>query len=656
MSTRMTRGSRAKQTVSSNSDKENHSKAPHAPSASKAQSQPQLTSKERSTIQKSNGQPRSSKAKIAKAQQNGKAQPLLTKGTKRPNEESAKTEDDDDYEELPHNMGRVPKAKKLKLDEAEEQSPTTESNHVRTSAGQSAIKTEEDIEQKDTKDPSPKKQNSMTPAKKSRAKQAKPDTPVANVDEPVESAKPTPKRKGKTPKTNEYGLTPGVSPFPDYARPTPEECYEVAEILRKHHPDCHPRPKNIPPPSEIVAGCGEVPSILDALVRTLLSAATTGRNSSSAYQGMVSRYGNRKTGVGKGSVDYNAVRLAPQKDLEDAIASGGLAHAKSKNIKALLDMVYAENQERRKAHLAAKATNDVSKGPKGVETETREQADAEIALADEDVLSLDHYYTLPTYDAIFTFVKYPGIGVKTAACVALFCMQRDCFAVDTHVFRLCKWLGWLPPDDKKVGRDTTFSHLEVRIPDELKYDLHQLFIKHGKTCPRCRASTGESSAKWEDGCVIDHLVSRSGPRKEGGSPVKKSPTKKASANTPNKSSKKSKKKGKSDDEDDDDEEEEDIEMPDLADDRPEDAMPDPDDDEEYEVPLEAVETPDKKKTSRTAPAKKPPAKKSSVAKSKQASSAKAGAKARAKGGVKVAKTPTNPVKRTSGRGAVKKSA
>ena len=257
-------------------------------------------------------------------------------------------------------------------------------------------------------------------------------------------------------------------------------------------------------------------------------------------------------------------------------------------------MVYKENKERREAHLASKSDPEAAVAPTGANEETDEQKAAEVALAEEDVLSLDHYYSLPTYDAIFTFVKYPGIGVKTAACTALFCMQRDCFAVDTHVFRLAQWLGWVPANNKRVGRDTTFSHLEVRIPDELKYDLHQLFLKHGKTCPRCRASTGESSASWEDGCVIDHLVKRSGPRKGGvGSPSKKQGSKSVSA-------KKSKKKVK----DSGSEDEDAGNLPMLNDsdndDDEEPSMPDLDDDEEYRSPLKAT----KKTPQSSSPTKK----------------------------------------------------
>ena len=444
----------------------------------------------------------------------------LGKKRKRVSKQEPETHDkeEDEYEELPHNMGKVKKAKKV------------------------AVKSEDDAAAK----PSLKKQPTKKSAVKNKEEAMKPSSlkkraTKAQIPSPSKAApkktpakpratSPTSEKKPKTPSKKEtYGLTEGISPFPNYARPSPEECYKVAELLRAAHPDCKPRPKTISEPSKIVAGCGEVPSILDAMIRTLLSAATSGRNSSAAYQGMVTRYGIRKTGVGAGSVDYNAVRLAPQAHLQEAISSGGLAKNKSENIKAILDMVYTENQERRKANLAAKATNDDAAGAKGALTE--EQKDAEIALAEDDNLSLDHLYYLPTYEAISKFIKYPGIGVKTAACVSLFCMQRDCFAVDTHVFRLCQWLTWVPDQgpggknrakgDKKVDRDTTFSHLEVRIPDELKYDLHQLFISHGKNCPRCIAITGQGSARWEEGCPIEELVKRTGARKEGGSPAKK---------------------------------------------------------------------------------------------------------------------------------------
>ncbi|MCJ1364561.1 hypothetical protein MMC16_003673 [Acarospora aff. strigata] len=330
----------------------------------------------------------------------------------------------------------------------------------------------------------------------------------------------SPIKRSRKVKTNPYGLTPGETPYPDWPHPTPEECQEVNDLLSKMHGKVQ-APATIPAPSTTVSGCGEVPSILDALIRTLLSAATTGTNSSRAFKGLVDKFGILQDGIGKGSVDWDKVRRADIKEVFEAIKSGGLAATKSKRIKEILDMVYKENQSRRNALVDARQ-NKEAPGPKGAENEAEEQKDAEIKRADAHVLSLDHLHILSSDDALNTLIKYPGIGPKTASCVLLFCMQRPSFAVDTHVFRLCKWLNWVPPD--KATRNTTYSHCEVRVPDSLKYPLHQLLIRHGKTCPRCRAATGEGGGDWDKGCPIEHLVKRTGKRKggTGGSPSKKS--------------------------------------------------------------------------------------------------------------------------------------
>lgn len=332
------------------------------------------------------------------------------------------------------------------------------------------------------------------------------DNLATELQTTVDKTTETVHRPAKEPKKSPYGLTPGSSPFPQWPRPTPQECEEVNRLLSSVHGEIIP-PTTIPEPSLTVTGCGEVPSVLDALIRTLLSGATTGNNSAMAFNGLVQRFGILETGIGKGSVNWEAVRQAPLKDVFEAIKSGGLADIKSKNLKAILDLVHKENQERRDILIKNEA-----------ETEAQPNKQYEIACADQNFLSLNHLHNLDTTDQVMTeLVKYPGIGPKTAACVILFCLQRPCFAVDTHIFRICKWLGWLPPppikSKAKITEVTAFSHLEVRIPDHLKYSLHQLFIRHGKSCARCRAITGQSSAGWEEGCVIDHLVSRTGKRK-----------------------------------------------------------------------------------------------------------------------------------------------
>jgi endonuclease III len=344
---------------------------------------------------------------------------------------------------------------------------------------------------------------------------------VSNAHNNIMQGEKTRNGKGKS---NPYGLTPGVSPFPQWCHPTPEECEEVNTLLSSQHGEVTP-PPIVPEPSLTVTGCGEVPSVLDALIRTLLSGATTGGNSAMAFQGLVKRFGILQEGIGKGSVNWNSVRCAPIKDVYEAIKSGGLADMKSKYIKDILNVVHQKNMERKDTLLKPKE-EDMS-GPKGAENEPDmpdmvKQRD--IDGPNESALSLDYIHTLETDQAMLELVKFPGIGPKTAACVILFCLQRPCFAVDTHIFRLCKWLGWIPLE--KVNEITAFSHLETRIPDHLKYSLHQLFIRHGKTCPRCRAITGEKSDGWDQGCVIDHLVRRTGKRKGGAEKVSsKRPTK-----------------------------------------------------------------------------------------------------------------------------------
>ena len=305
-----------------------------------------------------------------------------------------------------------------------------------------------------------------------------------------------------------------MTPFPHWSRPTTDECQEVHDVLWNHHKsEVSPQPKTIPPPSEFVAGCGEVRSILDALLRTKLSASTTFDHANAAYRGMVARYGILESGVGKGSCDYNAVRQASVEDLYYAIGGGGLGALKSAEIKAILDMVYEENQQSRKDSASAEESHRLYELPTEVGNGQRAlKAPGDVT---EENLSLDHCYTMSTDDAMRNFRRYPGIGVKTAACVALFCLQRPCFAVDTHVFRICQWLGWTPPPHQKVkgqkavNRDTMFSHLEVRVPDNLKYMLHQLLLTHGKKCSKCKAIEAKEVEGQGGECVIEHLVKRS---------------------------------------------------------------------------------------------------------------------------------------------------
>ncbi|KAM0282227.1 hypothetical protein ACHAQH_003091 [Verticillium albo-atrum] len=325
------------------------------------------------------------------------------------------------------------------------------------------------------------------------------------------------KRIARRTQDNPYGLMPGRTPFPDWPSPSFEECIEVHRILTEMHGEFK-APEKIPAPSTSIAGCGEVPDIVDALIRTLISGHTSMQNANLAIQDVVAKYGQWDIGsIGAGSIEWNKVRLSEESTVIDAIKRAGLGPTKGKDIKSILDLVYQDNQQRLAAYIKERETGELT-GVKGARQLTQGQKDHQMKKMESGILTLDHIRSLTSDEAMLEFTKYPGIGVKTSSCLILFCLQQPSFAVDTHVWRFCKWLKWVPP---KASRDDTYMHGEVRIPDNLKYGLHQLFIRHGKECGRCRTVTVEGTADWDSvECPLESLLDRFDKRKTKALPKK----------------------------------------------------------------------------------------------------------------------------------------
>ena len=226
-----------------------------------------------------------------------------------------------------------------------------------------------------------------------------------------------------------------------------------------------------------------------------------------AIRELVKKFGILEDGIGAGSINWNKVRLSLLEDLVGAIKPAGCAQVKGGQIKAILDMVHEENMARAEAHMEAKAT-ETDAPVAGAENESEGQKVLEVEKASQNILSLDHYHSMNREDAMAGFLKYPGIGVKTAACVILFCLRIPCFAVDTHVHRFCQWLDWVPA---KATELDSFNHGEFKVPDHLKYGLHQLFIRHGQQCFKCRRATKPGTSDWNEApeCPLEHLLDRS---------------------------------------------------------------------------------------------------------------------------------------------------
>ena len=263
-------------------------------------------------------------------------------------------------------------------------------------------------------------------------------------------------------KLKSYSQFSKTSPFPDFLHPTADEARLAHRILAGIHGE-KTRPEKVVARADR-AGCGDSPSVLDALVRTILSQNTSDTNSTRAKLSMDKVYG--------GSDQWEKIVQGGQAKLQEAIKSGGLSVVKSKVIIGVLEQAKEKYGK----------------------------------------YSLDHLFEKTDEEAMTELIGMKGVGPKTASCVLLFCLQRESFAVDTHVYRIAGLLGWRP---KNASRDETHAHLEVRIPDEEKYGLHILMVGHGKKCDECKAG-GKSVGK----CALRRAFRKGKLEGEAGEDVK----------------------------------------------------------------------------------------------------------------------------------------
>ncbi|CDZ97448.1 NTH [Phaffia rhodozyma] len=450
----------------------------------------------------------------------------------------------------------APSRRSTRSSAASAASATTSPN---PSLNKSVKKEEDQVESEIPLQPSPLKRK--TPEKP----QAK-TTPVIKKSRsgPTLSStkKPSPATSDKN--TIEKGNTPPKpkfaaylqTPYPDYARPTPEDCKLVVEKLGSIH-GIPIRPGSV---NKDISGagvnCGAVPSVMDALIRTILSQNTSNSNSSRAYASLLATFG--PSASQKKAVDLVKVHQASQQEVMESIKSGGLANVKSKVIKQVLQQVWDRNlkhsplssssehisssiltETNATVNVKPEYTSSSPDSPKEETKPTKEELasppltplpedteDNKANLPRDDIklegeensqedaaklLSLDYVHQMDDEHAMKELESFKGVGPKTASCVLLFCLNRDSFAVDTHVFRLSKQLGWVPA---KANRETTYEHLDVRIPGELKYALHVLLIAHGKSCSRCAA--GHTTRPSLGPCPLVNLSSVSNKSQKSG--------------------------------------------------------------------------------------------------------------------------------------------
>lgn len=220
------------------------------------------------------------------------------------------------------------------------------------------------------------------------------------------------------------------SPFPDFPRPTPEQCLKANGVLHEmHHLDVE-KEFNDPNTPETI------PYVLDAMMVAVLSAATSWNNAKRAMNSMKEVYGS--------VFAYQEIFEGGKAKLEETIRCGGLHIRKSNIIMNMLEEVQKRHGK----------------------------------------WDMDYLFNVSDEDAMQELMHYKGMGPKCASVVMNWCLKRNAFTVDTHIYRIAGLWGWIP---EGISREKAQSHLDARVPLSVKQSLHFLFIAHGRSCPACRA-------------------------------------------------------------------------------------------------------------------------------------------------------------------------
>ena len=175
------------------------------------------------------------------------------------------------------------------------------------------------------------------------------------------------------------------------------------------------------------------------LVLTILSQNTTDANRDRAFATLMERF-----------PAFPHLAAASPKEVEEAIRVGGLARAKAKAILGALSRIHRERGG----------------------------------------YSLDFLAGMPLAEARSYLTSFPGVGVKTANVVLLFSFGMEAFPVDTHILRVTKRLGWVPPS-ADLSRAALL--LEPHVPRGESMPLHINLIRLGREicrprtplCPGC---------------------------------------------------------------------------------------------------------------------------------------------------------------------------
>lgn len=199
--------------------------------------------------------------------------------------------------------------------------------------------------------------------------------------------------------------------------------------------------------------------------------------------------------------NWHVIRTTSTDEFERMLQPMGLQLARAKAVKALLDVVYNKNLQRR--------------------FQRTQQYDHELNDPDAKdfvpgLLSIDYLVEdNPTTEALLgRLLELPKFGPKSAMCVAAFSYRRPLFVVDVHVARFCKWLNWVPAHASEIE---AACYLHSLVPDDIKFDLHNQIWSHcavensrerhgrGVICYTCGSSPPAKNKKIRS-CPLDPFL------------------------------------------------------------------------------------------------------------------------------------------------------
>ena len=185
------------------------------------------------------------------------------------------------------------------------------------------------------------------------------------------------------------------------------------------------------------------------LISTMLSHRTTQHNEDVAYHRMMDRYGS-----------YEVVRDAPVDELAQTIDVANFAYPKAVNIKETLRRIIAER----------------------------------------GTANIDFLADLPPAEGLAWLMDLPGVGIKTASLVLLFCFAKPLIPVDTHVHRVSGRLGLIGPKVTPAAAHLLLLELLPNDPPVL-FSFHINMLRHGQqVCiwgtPRCERCVLTDLCDW----------------------------------------------------------------------------------------------------------------------------------------------------------------